>query len=80
MTIEIIRSALAWCAVINMGLLLWWFLFFTLAHDWTYRFHGKWFNLSVETFDTIHYGGMLLFKLCIFLFNLVPYFALRIIG
>ena len=34
MTIEVIRSALAWCTVINCGLLLWWSLFFTLAHDW----------------------------------------------
>jgi hypothetical protein len=80
MTVEIVRDALAWCAVINMGLLLWWLLFFTLAHDWVYRFHGKWFKLSVERFDAIHYAGMAFFKICIFLFNLVPYFALRIIG
>jgi len=80
MTLEIIRSALAWCAVINIGLLLWWYLLFTLAHDWVYRVHTKWFNLSVDTFDTIHYAGMGLFKLGLFMFNLVPYFALRILG
>lgn len=80
MTIEIIRDALAWSAVINIGLLLWWFLFFTLAHDWTYRFHGRWFNLSVDQFDAIHHAGMGLFKVGIFLFNLGPYFALRIVG
>ncbi|MBW1851924.1 MAG: hypothetical protein JRJ15_10935 [Deltaproteobacteria bacterium] len=80
MTLEIIRSALAWCAVINIGLLLWWILLFTLAHDWVYRVHTKWFNLSVDTFDTIHYAGMGLFKLGLFMFNLVPYFALRILG
>jgi hypothetical protein len=80
MTIEVIRSALAWCTVINWGLLLWWFLFFTLAHDWIYRFHSKWIDLSVDKFDAIHYAGMALFKIGIFLFNLVPYFALRIVG
>jgi len=80
MTLEVIRDALAWCAVINMGLLLWWFLFLILAHDWTYRFHSKWFKLSVDQFDAIHYGGMALLKTGIFLFNLTPYFALRIIG
>jgi hypothetical protein len=37
-------------------------------------------NLSVETFDAIHYSGMVLFKIGILLFNLVPYFALRIVG
>jgi hypothetical protein len=36
--------------------------------------------LSVERFDAIHYAGMLFFKICIFLFNIVPYFALRIVG
>ena len=80
MTIEVIRSALAWCIIINWALLLWWFLFFTLAHDWTYQFHRKWFDLSVDQFDTIHYGGMGLFKIGIFLFNLVPYLALRIVS
>ena len=40
MTFDTVRDALLWCFVINMGLLLWWFVFFTLAHDWIYRFHG----------------------------------------
>jgi hypothetical protein len=60
----------------DMGLLLWWFVSFTLAHDWIYRFHSKWFNLSVDRFDTIHYAGMTFFKIGLFLFKLVPYFAL----
>ncbi len=69
MTIDLVRDALRW-----------WFLFFTLAHDWVYQFHGKWFKLSVDKFDAIHYASMAFFKICIFLFNIVPYFALRIVG
>jgi hypothetical protein len=80
MTLETVRAVLAWCSLINIVFLLWWFLFITLAHDWTYRMHSKWFKLSVETFDTMHYAGMGLFKLGLFLFNLVPYFALHIVG
>jgi len=80
MTVEIIRAALAWCTVINMGLLLFWALFFMLAHDFMYRFHGKWFKLSPETFDTVHYAGMALFKIGFIFLNLVPYLALRIVG
>jgi hypothetical protein len=45
MSLESIRAALAWCTVINLGLLIGWWLLFTLAHDWVYRVHGKWFNL-----------------------------------
>ena len=80
MTIEIIRETLLWCSIINMSLLIWWFLFFALAHDWLYRYHSRWFNFSIERFDSIHYAGMAILKLGIFLFNLVPYFALRIVG
>ena len=80
MTIVMVRDALLWCFVINTGLLLWWVLFFTLAHDWMYRFHGRWFKLSVDKFDAIHYAGIAFFKICIFLFNIVPYFALHIAG
>jgi len=80
MTIDLVRDVLLWCFIINIGILLYWFLFFTLAHDWVYQFHGKWFKLSVEKFDTIHYAGMAFFKICIFVFNIVPYFALCIVG
>jgi len=47
MTLEIIRDALAWCTVINWVLLLWWLLFFIVAHDWMYRFHSKWFKSTI---------------------------------
>jgi hypothetical protein len=80
MTLETIRAALAWCSVINLCLLLVWWLFFTLAHDWIYRVHGKWFSLPRERFDAIHYTAMALFKIGILLFNLVPYLSLRIVG
>ncbi len=80
MTIEMIRSALGWCFVINMGLLLWWFFAIVVLHDWVYRWHTKWFKLSVEKFDEIHYAGIAFFKIAIFFFNIVPYFALRIVG
>lgn len=80
MTIDQLREFLGWCAVMNVGLLLWWFLFIALAHDLVYRLHGKWFKLSVERFDAIHYAGMAYFKLTVFVFNVVPYFAFRIMG
>ena len=80
MTVEIIRNFLAWCSVINVGVLIYWWLFFTLAHDFVYQIHGKWFKLSVEKFDAIHYAGMAFFKMSIILFNIVPYIALCIVG
>jgi len=80
MTIETIRAALGWCTIINVGLLLWWFLAITLLHNWIYKMHSKWFKLSEEKFDAIHYAGIAFFKIIVIVFNVVPYFALRIIG
>jgi hypothetical protein len=80
MSIAIVRKALLWCTVINYGVLLVWFLFFMLAHEWMYGCHSRWFHVSVEQFDALHYGGMALYKIGILLFNLVPYIALRIVG
>lgn len=51
-----------------------------LAHDFVYRVHGRWYKLPAERFDAIHYTGMLYFKIGIFMFNIVPYCALRIVG
>lgn len=80
MTVELVRDALAWCSVINVALLLWWALLLLLAHDRVYRMHSRWFKLSVERFDGIHYAGMAFFKIVVFVFNIVPYLALRIVA
>ena len=80
MSISAIRNFLLWCTVINYGVLLVWFLVFVLAHDWLYRFHGKWFQLSREQFDALHYSGMSIFKIGILLFNLVPLVVLWILN
>jgi hypothetical protein len=80
MTIDMVRDVLLWCTVLNYGILLLWFLVFSLAHDWMYRFHGRWFRVSPEQFDGIHYAGIAFYKVGIFLFNLIPYVALRIVG
>ncbi len=80
MTLELLRGTLAWSAVLNMGILLWWFLFLTFAHDWVYKIHSRFYKIPVEHFTTIHYAGMTFYKICIFTFFIVPYLALRIMS
>ncbi len=80
MTIETIAAVLGWTTLINFALLAWWFLFLIFAHDWTHRLHAKWFRLSPERFDAIHYSLMGVYKMGIIIFNLVPYLALRIVA
>jgi len=80
MDLHVVRDVLLWCTVINYGVLLWWFLVFIFAHDWMLRLHGRWFRMPVEQFDAIHYAGMAIYKIGIFLLNLVPYVALLIVA
>ena len=79
MSIELTRDFLLWCTVINYGILSVWFLYFVCARDWIQRIHGRWFRLSNDQFDSIHYSGMAIFKMGIFLFNLVPFVVLSMI-
>ena len=80
MTVDQIRALLGWCTIINYGVLVVWFLFFLFARDWMRKLHSRWFRLPAAHFDAIHYAGMGLYKLGIFLFNLVPYVALLIVA
>lgn len=80
MHIEQLSYFFGWCTVMNYILLVIWFGMFILAHDWIYRTHQKWFDLSEQQFDLFHYSGMGLFKMFVFIFNLVPYLALRMLA
>ena len=79
MSIEMARSILLWCTIINYGFLLIWFLLYTSAHGWLYRLSGRWFRLTAEQFDTVNFAGILLYKLGILLLNMVPFIALYIV-
>jgi hypothetical protein len=76
MTASESKEVLLWCLGINYGVLLVWFGVFVFAHDWMYRLHTRWFKLSVETFDALHYAGLSIYKIGIILLNLVPLIAL----
>lgn len=80
MNAEFMREFLLWCLLINYGALLAWFVAFWFGHHWMFTLHSRWFHLSEERFDGIHYLGMALYKIGILLFNLVPYLALCIVA
>ncbi len=80
MSIEMARSFFLWCTVINYASLLLWFLLYVSPHVWLYRLWGRWFHLTAEQFDALNFGGILLYKLGIILFNLAPLVALYLVG
>jgi hypothetical protein len=80
MSIELTRSCFLWSTVVNYGILLVWFAVLVFAHDWLRYLHGRWFHLSDEHFDALHYRGMAVYKIGIFLFNLVPFLVLTVLA
>ena len=80
MTMHEIKNALLWCLGLNSVFLLIWVGLFVFAHDWVYQMHCRWFKLSVETFDAIHYAGITGYEIGVLLLNLVPLVALCLVS
>ncbi|TLS69183.1 hypothetical protein FEF65_01485 [Mariprofundus erugo] len=80
MDINTIRQALLLSTLINMGILIFWALLFIFARDVIYRLHTRWFAISSDRFDAIHYCAMAFYKIAILLLNFTPWLALTIIG
>ncbi len=78
MSIDDIKHVLLLCLGISYAFLLLWWGAFVTAHDWMHRLHGRWFRLSVEAFDAIHYAGMAAYKIGVLLFIVVPLIALHL--
>lgn len=78
-TIEAVKTFLLWSTLLHYGLVCLWFGIFVFAHDWLYRTHARWFRLSVETFDGLHYLGMSIYKIGIMLLSLIPLIVLCIV-
>ena len=72
---DTIKALLLYSLAINYAILMIWFAAFSLAHDWMYRLHRRWFRLSPETFDALHYAGMAFYKIGIIMFNIAPLVA-----
>ena len=83
MNIAEAREFLLWCTVLNYGVLLLWWGIFTLAHDGQYRLVkrllSRSFSMSMERMDEIQFGAIALYKVGLFLFNVVPLIALYIL-
>jgi len=79
-SIEILKDFLLRCLIANYVVLIFWFLAFVFWRAWLLKLHTRWFKVTTESFDVVHYGGMAVYKIGILLFNLVPFVALCFIS
>ena len=80
MTVNILREVLGWCAVINIGLLIFSTIFVVFLRDPISRIHVKMFNLNESDISLAYFRYLAQYKIAIIVFNIIPYFALRIVG
>jgi len=79
MDIQILTKFFMWCTILNVALLALSSVMCMCARDWIYRIHSKWFSIPREAFNVAIYSFLGLYKVLVFVFNLIPYVALLII-
>jgi hypothetical protein len=78
MNIDQVRGMLLWSAVINYGLLVFWAGLYFFASGLLHRL-ARWWRLTPEQFDAFQFGGILLYKMGIWMFFIIPCIALYMI-
>ena len=80
MDIHMLTRFFMWCTILNMGLLVLSSLILAFAGDFVYRIHGKWFPMPRETFNVVIYSIIGMYKIIVFVFCVIPWAVLAIIG
>ncbi|GLX84621.1 hypothetical protein tloyanaT_08730 [Thalassotalea loyana] len=77
---ELAVKLLAWCLILNYGVLLLWFIILVLAKPFLFKMHSRWFDISYEQFNQMNYIAFALYKILVFVFFLAPYVGLKLLG
>lgn len=79
-TIETLTELLGWASVINVCILIIASISVMLLRNTMISLHGKMFGLDSVDLSRAYFQYIAQYKIAIFVFNLVPYIALKIIA
>ena len=77
-TLNTVAAVLLWCFGLGVALLLFWFVMLTLMGDLVYDWHSRFFGISREQFNALHYLMMGFWKAAIFVLFLFPYVGIKL--
>ena len=80
MTMEALTSFFGWSTVLNMAMLLVATLSLVLFRDAVSAIHSKLFRLSDSDLAAAYFNYLAQYKIAIFIFNLTPYIALKMMA
>ena len=79
-TVDFLTELLGWSTVINIAVLMFASLALIVARGMMVSIHGKMFGLDEKDLSLAYFNYLANYKILIFVFNLVPYIALRLMG
>ena len=78
--ISTITTFLGWCTVINLGLYVFSAVMMTIFNTTIKSIHSKLSRVPAEKLDELYFNFLGNYKLAIFITNLVPYIALKMMA
>lgn len=79
-TIDGLTTFFGWCSAINIGVLLFSSIVLLALKTPISNIHGKMFGIDKVSLSTIYFVYLGNYKIAIFIFNLVPYLALKVMS
>ncbi len=80
MNIEIFAGVLGWCSIINIGLLVLSAGIVVRFREKLTKMYAKIFGLDEKEVSKIYVSYLEHYEAAILMFNIVPYFALKLMG
>jgi len=77
---ETLTSFLGWCTVLNFGMLAFSAILVMVMRDWMTRTHARMFGVSEADLPRVYFQYLAQYQIAIFIFNLAPYVALKILA
>jgi len=77
MSLEVMQKYLMWSALINYGLLIFWFVWYAFAYSSYVRLNEFVIGRKIEHLDAMTYAGMVFYKLMVIIFNIIPWVVIN---
>jgi len=79
-SLDSVQAFLGWCTVINMAALIFGSVSLVTMRSAIAPLHGALFGLDESDLSRAYFQWLAQYKIAIFVFNLVPYIAVRLIA
>ena len=78
--IQTMTTFLGWCAVINIGLLVFYTFWLMAFRDASKSIHSAMLGVDPDKLDVIYFQYLANYKIAVIIFSIVPYVALKIMA